>query len=469
MLAIINRISLTQYLSLGIGITYTLIILSLIPGYVNRDANFYAGLLLAPYICMINKGQFSLRYLVPALLALAITVAMPVRATFFIAILFTALLFIESSLGKVSNAFLFLILLISPVFKYGLRLVDFPVRLWLTGQVASLLNSAGIKANAAGNQIEMADIVFSVDPACAGLHMLILSLLICLFLLMYYQRNSAMQLRFPHLTGIFITCIILNIVSNFFRIMLLVTFKIMPGTPLHDLVGIICLVVYVIIPLMAGLKPIVAHLGHKNETSINIPLTKSNNKRAYEFLNSTKEQLKRIKNNRGRILTNYLPLHGFFVILLLIVAFHIVSIDQFIGKRTEIRLAGFQEQHLENGIMKFENKEALIYLKPTVFYAPDHDPKICWTGSGYVFKSIKKEQWNGLELYTAILEKHQDKIYAAWWFDNGKTQTTDQLLWRWKDMKGEHSFYLINVNASSRTNLEAQVGRICKYNLVFKK
>lgn len=450
------RLSFAHYLSLGIGVTYLLIILWLIPGYVSRDANFYAGMALAPYLCRINRGQMSARYLIPALFTLAIALAIPVRTTFFIAIVFTALLFIENNLGKLSNAFLFLIFLISPVFKYLLSIIDFPLRLWLSGRVAALLNSSGIQANAAGNQIEMKDSVFFVDPACAGLHMLILSLLICLFLLMYHQRTAKLQLGFSYLVGIFIITMILNIMSNFFRILLLVTFRIMPGTALHDLIGITCLALYVIFPLMKGLKPLVKYFGHSNEIT----------KHTHQTIKHTNQTIKTERPILRGYPIPYLPLHGLFIILLLFIAFHIISIDQYISKPAAISLKGFQERQLENGIMKFENKEALVYVKPTVFYAPEHDPRICWTGSGYVFKSIRKEKWNGLELYTAILEKHKDKIYAAWWFDNGKIQTTDQILWRWKDMKGQHRFYLINVNTSSRASLEAQV-RLLNRNILF--
>lgn len=423
------------YLPATIGLTYLLIILWLVPGYLKWDTNVYAGILLTPFICTVNKGKFSIRYLIPALITLAIAVLMPVRTTLFLAMVFTTLLFIENSLGKLGDAFLFLIVLISPVFKYALTLVDFPVRLWLTGQVAALLNSAGIKAAAAGNQIEMTNSVFSLDPACAGLHMLVMSLVICLFLLTYHQRKLNKQIRFFSLTAIFTLTIGLNIVCNFFRILLLVTFKIMPGTLLHDLVGIACLIIYVFIPLMIGLKLIINRFGH------------------------TKEALQIVKPADQ---FRYPLLHSLLLIISLFVAFRVVPADAFVYKPGEINMEGFKKQQMENGIYKFENQEALIYIKPTVFYAPEHDPKICWTGSGYIFKSIQKERWNGFELYTAVLEKGKDKIYAAWWFDNGTTRTTDQITWRWKGLKGEPRFYLVNVNASSQKTLKAEVGKIHK-------
>lgn len=432
MLTITSKKSIPSYLSAFIGLTYILIVLWLVPGYLHWTGNACAGLLLAPFICNVKKGQFSLRYLLPALLTVTVALVLPVRTTFFLALLFTMLLFIENSLGKLNEAFLFLMVLISPVFTYMTSLVDFPLRMWLSENIAALLNSSGMMAKADGNRIEMTDAVFSVDPACAGLHMLILSLIICLFLLMHHQRKLNCQFHFFPLIGIFLLTMGLNIVSNFFRILVLVTFKIMPGTLLHDLVGIVCLTSYVILPLITGIKPLLRYFCHTKDDPAIVETAASGYKTRYPWL------------------------HCSFIILLCFIAAHIVQADTFIVAPTEINLQGFKRHTLENGILKFESKQALIYIKPTAFYAPEHDPKICWTGSGYVFKSIKKERWDNIELYTAILEKGKDKIYAAWWFDNGKTQTTDQLVWRWLGIKGAHRFYLINVNAATVKSLQTQ-------------
>src|SRR5690606_11435069 len=42
---------------------------------------------------------------------------------------------------------------------------------------------------------------------------------------------------------------VLNVICNLFRIILLVIFKIMPEDPLHELMGVFCLILYVMIPL----------------------------------------------------------------------------------------------------------------------------------------------------------------------------------------------------------------------------
>lgn len=424
------------YLAIAFGLTYLFIALWLLPAYLTWDANLFVGLLLAPYICTADESRYSLRYLVPALLMLALAIVVPVKTMLFIAMLFAILLLLENSLGKLSESFLFLLFFISPVFKYIISMVDFPVRLWLTSKVAGLLNMMGIKAVAAGNQIQLDKCDFSVDPACAGLNMLIISLIICLFILMHYQRQTGKRLRFIYLTGLFLTTIGLNVIGNFFRILILVVFKIMPGTFYHDAVGIACLGIYVIAPLVKGVGPLLNYVGIAPK-----PIIASKKKHSFYLI-------------------RYPILHAGFATLLLLVALNVVSADKLIPASKEIELDGFYKQQMDNGIMKFDGKQTLIYIKPSAFYVPGHDPMICWTGSGYIFNNIKKEQWNGIELYTGTLQKGKDKIYAAWWFDNGYMRTTNQLQWRWEAAKGKHPFYLINVNAANRQVLQRQAGSL---------
>lgn len=435
MLAITLKRPSIPVITIILGLVYLIMAVIFIPGFIKWDTNLYAGILLAPFICTVNSSQLSLRYLLPAALALMLAVMMPVNTLYFIAMVFALLLLIENCLGKVSHATLFLLFLVSPVFKYLILVVDFPVRLWLTGKVAGLLNIMGLKAIASGNIIAMDKFEFSVDPACAGLNMLIISLIICLFILMHYQKQTGRQLSFIPVACLFLFTAVLNVIGNYFRILLLVLFKIMPGTFFHDFVGIITLSTYVILPLITGIKPCLNHFGRVGKTF-------------------------RLKNDVDQYRVRYPLLHAVILGILVFVASHIVNADTLITARDSIQLQGFKKERLERGILKFTDKNTLVYLKPSAFYVPGHDPKICWTGSGYDFKNIKKERFGKYEVYTAVLEKNNDRIYAAWWFDNGQLKTIDQIEWRWDAAKGNGPFYLVNVNTADRKSLQKQVSAL---------
>ncbi|MBK0380706.1 exosortase N [Mucilaginibacter segetis] len=428
-------IPLKQYHKLNyamlLGLIYLLITIWFIPGYFVWDANIIAGLLST-----VNIRQFSLRYLLPALITAVLAVMAPVNTMFFIAALFALLLLIENSIGKLNNMLLFFLVLISPVFAHITHLAEFPARLWVSDMVARVLSFSGANITAEGNQLVSGNYEFSVDPACAGLNMLVMSLLIGLFLLTFYQRQLGKQVRFIHVLMVCVVTVLLNIVCNFFRIMLLVNFKIMPGTFFHDLVGIGCLIIYVMLPLLVCLRPFVKRWGKE---AISAPLL------------NTKT------NNRG---LRYPLLHLILLANVLFLATHLINADKLIVPSDNIRLKGYMKTAMDNGIIKLENKEALIYIKPTSFYAPEHDPMVCWTGSGYQFKKIKKERVAGFNIYMATLQKQKDKIYAAWWFDNGKLKTVDQLTWRWDAAKGKSRFYLVNVNAATPKALHSKVFRL---------
>ncbi|WP_431291877.1 exosortase N [Pedobacter sp. P26] len=431
MLAINLKKPVFPFVFVGISFVYFIILLWFLPGFLNWGINLYTGLLLSPFICNFKSGQFSLRYLIPAVITIVFAICIPVKTFFFIALLFATLLFIENSLGKLSEAFLFLLFLLSPVFKYLISTVDFPIRLWLTTKVTALLNAIGMQATAVGNIIELEKHSFAVDPACAGLNMLVISLIICLFLLVYYQKQTDKQLRFILVGGLFFLTIGLNICSNFFRILLLVFFKSMPGTISHDAIGLICLSIYVILPLIFISKAIIKRFS----------------------------TVKQLSNQSSSVSYNirFQLLHITLLALLIFIARNIIKADQLTPINNQIQLSGFKKKQLETGISKFENSEALIYIKPAAFYVPGHDPKLCWTGSGYDFNNIKKEKVANTEIYTAILSKGTDLIYAAWWFDNGTVKSIDQLFWRWTGATGSKLFYLINVNANNRKDLHHQV------------
>jgi hypothetical protein len=125
------------------GLAYLALALWFVPGYVKWDANLVMGLLLISYICKADKTRYSLRYLLPALLATGLAVVLPVNTLFFVAMLFVVLLLIENSVGRLGDSLLFLILLISPVFGHFTRLGEFPVRLWLSERVADVLSAGG--------------------------------------------------------------------------------------------------------------------------------------------------------------------------------------------------------------------------------------------------------------------------------------------------------------------------------------
>jgi exosortase N len=398
--------------------------------YFILDATIATGLLLSPFILILKKGEYSQRYLPPAILFLILLFFIPVRTVLFLELLVGLLFLTESRLGKINSAFFFLLILLSPLFNYFNNMISFPIRLWLSNIAGSILNLLMKNVAVAGNIIFVNGSEFSVDTACAGLKMLLMSFIISLVIIVFYQKKMEKQIPFFVISLLLAITFLLNICCNLFRIILLVLFNIKPENILHDVIGIMCLLLYVILPMLFIYKGIIFRLRDRTSLTVHKKLSP--------------------------------VIFTINAVLLLLICYAATKIEsepaRFMNGKKFV-LNGFERTVLSTGVQKFENNEALIYIKPLCFYSAEHNPMICWRGSGYEFKRINTEKREGIEIYTGILEKGTDKIYTAWWFDNGACKTIAHTVWRWKSMKGEGEFVLINISALTEKGLKGQLKR----------
>jgi exosortase N len=298
----------------------------------------------------------------------------------------------------------------------------------LTG---SILQHIGYHVSVHGNVFWLNGREFSVDPACAGLKMLAVSLLIGLFFMAYFERQKGRKFSFLTALIVLTIVIMLNVLSNLTRILILAIFTILPGNPLHDMVGMICLILYVIIPsyyiIQLASKKFIRNHAHE-------------------------------KTGLFHFKTNYINL--LLTIIIWITGISLTKKEPAGTSLPALPLQGYAKEIVKEDIVKLEKPDILLYIKPLKrFYGAEHNPMICWTGSGYSFTHIQKVKVGEKEIFTGILKKENEIVYASWWFDSGKSQTTKQINWRWRALKGEN-FYLINVNSWSKEKLEEEVKRL---------
>jgi exosortase N len=255
--------------------------------------------------------------------------------------------------------------------------------------------------------------------------MLLISFIIALVIIVFYQKKMKKEVSSFTISLLLIITFLLNICCNLFRIVLLVLFRVMPDSNLHDVIGVLCLIFYVILPMLFIFKWIIFRLRDQIDSPV------------HKMQSST-----------------IFMVNTVLVLLICYAATRVESEPVRFKNEKKYALNGFDRTVLSTGVQKFENKKALIYIKPLRFYSAEHNPMICWRGSGYEFKRINTEKLEGKEIYTGILEKDTDKIYTAWWFDNGNCKTIAHTEWRFKSMKGEGEFVLININASTEKELK---------------
>ena len=332
---------------------------------------------------------------------------------------------LENTFGGINWPSIALLFIVSPFFNYIIQVFSFPLRIQLTKWAVAVLKIIHPKLEAHGNVIQNGEISFSVDPECMGLNLIIFSLAVGLVLLVHFQKPTTVALNFWKTTLFILLLLFLTNLGNFFRIVTITLFQSKPGTLSHEVIGLFCLIVYTLIPIYFATKIYFA---------------------------------KKQKEDQTPLQQNPISKQTIFIYLPIIISVFILNFTGPKGNHSKvddkyqsIQLKGFEKSVASTNIIKLENDSVLIDIKPPVgFFGADHSPKICWSGSGYKLKNQKETQLEQYLIQTSeLIDKEDNILYTAWWFDNGTDKTGLQLEWRTKSLNGAAPFRLINVTTAN--------------------
>lgn len=396
------------------------------------NLNVLIGLCLFPFTILVTRPKRNNLFYIAAMIFFA-TMAMTygVRICYFFTLAFYFLWLVELFVGRLNVLILFLILFMSPFFIQVVTILGFPLRLMLSGYAGELLKLCGVNVQVEGNVMMMNGTMFSVDEPCMGLNMLVISLLMGVFILAYRCRASNTSLGLYSTTIFFAVAFILNLITNLIRIIVLVFFQIPSENPMHQFIGILCLVVYVIIPLHLISAWLVRKYGRPITDSVSTQLL-----------------------GRGTIL--------FITILPVTILFAGVTLEKTRHStnttHADIHFTKGKPERLKDGISKISTDDLLIYVKIIPeFFTGEHTPLMCWKGSGYEFLSIATNTVEGIMVYKGTLVKEGKVLHTAWWYSNGEIVTISQLDWRMRMLKGEPTFCLVNVTAEDEQTLMTSI------------
>lgn len=411
---------------------------SLLKIYLVSDFNLYLGLMFLPFVLYIKQANsYSYRSGIFSIVLLLIYTIIPVLTIYYFAFCFALIFIVENTWGKVNNSIVVLIVLLGSITRYFVNVFSFSIRLELSSIAGNLLNKIGYENVVSGNVITHNGHAFSVDPECMGLKMVITAFLIMLLFVSFFERRNRASLSFLGISILSALTFVLVIVNNLMRIIALILFNSKPDTFSHEFIGLFSLFIYNIIPLYILTPFAISFFGSK----------------------------KKVKNRAVRGSNKY------YILLLSIITAGLLVFNisykvpesfssEFISS---IKVNGFQKDITENNVVRLYNANSLIYIKPPArFYGSDHNPYICWQGSGYNFTDINIETIAGKEVYIAKLTNEDSQLFTSWWYDNGTCQTIGQWDWRWRTMKGEKSFSLINISCETKEQLEMQVAKLIK-------
>lgn len=401
------------------------------------STNVVLGLATIPLSLHFNKmdNNRHLLYLLLSILFLILFLLLGVKTLIYVASLSLIFYYLSNSFGKPTWALLFLLFLSTPMSDYLLKLFSFPIRLEITEFAVSILQLGYPLIHSSGNLIHLEEISFSVDEACMGINLISASLIFCVMLIVYWERKTQQQISFGYYLLVLSLGVVLCIIGNLLRIVTIVLCLALPGTLLHELIGLLSFLMYTLIPIV-----LISHV-------------------LFNRKSPKKNQIAVV--NYNNLKTNWsIPIIG----IAISISFFLKPSWASEGSNVDfgvLNTTDFKKEVLENGIGKLENEQALIYIKPAVnFYAAHHSPLVCWEGSGYKIHNISAMSIYNVPVQKGILVHEQDTLHTAWWFDSGNKQYNDQWQWRLDCLKRSEKFQLINVTSENMKDLTTSIRQL---------
>jgi exosortase N len=227
----------------------------------------------------------------------------------------------------------------------------------------------------------------TIDTACMGLSMFKTGLLSGALLLTLEERKHQKYFNIIQILPFCCIVIVLNIISNYFRIITLILFHFTEENVLHHTIGILCFVFYQIIPMLFLIR----------------------------FFQPKKEEIKITKN-----------LYPIFFYIIPAILLFLTSLE--IKKEQHFNLLENLNPEYLNQKGVWVNKEVfkiltstkLIYIK-----TPNHNPLVCWTGTGYKIIESKEVKKGNEKIWFVKMEKNQIQYKSYWWYEcNNKKYTS---------------------------------------------
>ena len=226
----------------------------------------------------------------------------------------------------------------------------------------------------------------TIDNACMGLSMFKTGLLVGALLLTLEEKKQQKYFGSISIIVFCIIVIILNIISNYFRIVTLILLNCTQENLLHHTIGILCFAVYQIAPMLL----IVRYFKPKKEED-----------------------------------TTFISKPNYLLISLIIGIIAITSLEMKHENNETILENLDPKYNLNSGkwvnkeVFKIETKYKLIYIK-----TPSHKPLICWTGNGYKIIESKEIILNKEKVWYNVMEKNNIKYVSYWWYECGTKKYT---------------------------------------------
>lgn len=227
----------------------------------------------------------------------------------------------------------------------------------------------------------------TIDTACMGLSMFKTGLLTGAILLTLEERKQKLHFSVLQIVGFCLTIMLLNIISNYFRIITLILLNCTKENILHHTIGLICFLLYQVLPMIF----IIRYFKPKREE---IVVTEKQN--------------------------NFIPVaFSFFIVIVTSIEMKSkMNLDLLTDLNPKYDIK--KGEWVDEEVFKIQSPEKLVYIK-----TPSHKPLICWTGNGYKITESKEILVEKEKIWFSKMEKNNNQYVSLWWYEcDGKRYTS---------------------------------------------
>lgn len=353
------------------------------------DSDFF-GIFFSIILFLVGgrKTNFKVNYLLIGIILILEFVAyrLHTKSLHFLAIAMFICLIYYGFTKKFSFIAFICILLFSTVFNKFFEHLTAEIKQALCENVYLLLKNFIKIDKIEGVNFYINGAKISIDTACMGLSMFKTGLLTGAILLTLEERKQKLYFSIFQIIIFSVVVILLNIISNYFRIITLILLNCTEENVLHHTIGLLCFLLYQVVPMLILIRYFKPKKQEIDNESFKIKSLQILSVLAILVITSC--ELKNSQNHN--LLENINPKYNLK-----------------------------QGKWVTEEVFKIETPGKLIYIKTAV-----HKPLICWTGSGYKITESREIMLNGEKIWFNSMEKNNLKYKSLWWYECGDKKYT---------------------------------------------
>ena len=309
-----------------------------------------------------------------------------------------------------------------PLTRSFFTLFGFHVRILITkwaGKVLALVNGS---VQAVDSRMWVDGQEFTVDPGCMGLRLVITAFILSLLIMQQVAKRNGLRPPRWKVSMFLLLSLALVIIANFFRIVLTVQFRSPAGSVSHELIGLVTLAVFHVLPMFLLVRRFLPGSGRPVEE---------------EPPSST-------------LAPGLVGLLGLMVVGMSVREFVVPNRARFTGNEgLALEIPGFELIVSRDGVHKYVNAEATLIVKPMFPLSfSNHHPLLCWRADGYEVVGDGLGDLAGEPCYRASLQRPDQHLHTTWWYaDDQGNRTTSEWHWRWEALTSGKQYFLVNLAA----------------------